>query len=328
MNRTHEKKVESEQYIWMLFASGNNGRLTVNGYPPPAGSSKPVDAYLVADVDGDCKVAATRASISVWQYLAAQGRQPGAQVLGFDISEMTAGSPVVGSSGGLAFALAAYCHFTGEDIGFVAATGIIHAAGNRAKVTGVKGIGNKLEGALSVLPAGGQLFYPAENDAEIDEQLRQRLIAHDIALIPVVDISELFSSLERGKKKVPEKKISVSLVAAVMFIVFCLLTTVGYVYFSDSEISVPVPVQTSSAPESDSEQKGESPVTEEQPDGMKSGGDEETFSSSDERKTSGLQGNNSAPEQENDDADSHEVNRDPVPPKLFLPENELTKGFE
>ncbi len=326
MNRAHEKKVEREQHIWMLFASGNNGRVTVNGYPSPAGSGKPVDAYLVADVDGDCKVAATRASISVWQYLATQGRQPGPQVLGFDISEMAAGSPVVGSSGGLAFALAAYCHFTGENIGFVAATGIIHVAGNRAKVTGVKGIGNKLEGALSVLPAGGQLFYPSENDVEIDEQLRQRFIAHDIALIPVVDISELLSSLEKGKKKVPEKKISVSLITAILF--FCLLTTVGYVYFSDSEISVSVPRQTQLVPEADSEQNGESLVTEEPSGGMKSGGDEETFPSPDERKMSGLQENNSVSEQENNDTDSHGVNRDIVPQKLFLPENELTKGFE
>ncbi len=319
----------------MLFASGNNGRVTVSGYPAPAGSSKPVDTYLVADVDGDCKVAAKRASISVWQYLSAQGRQPEAQVLGFDISELAVGSPVVGPSGGLAFVLAAYCHFTGENIGAAAATGILQSAGAQARVSGVKGIGKKLEGALSILPAGGQLFYPADNDAEIGEQLKQRCRACDIALMPVADISELFAYLETEKNKVPEtlseKKNPASLIAGALLVFFCLLIAAGYIYFSGSEIRSLVPPKP--APVSQPEQKEKPLVTEEQPGGIEIGGNEEVFKANENNEKSDIQEDSAISGAAHGDTVSHEVNRDIVPQELFLPdpsipENELTEGFE
>jgi len=107
---------------------------------------------------------------------------------------------VSGKSGGLAFSLKfaqkIFQRATGRELNFsVAATGIVDLPTKKAQVKKVAGINEKFRAALSCLNAGDKLFYPAENEAEIDLSLKESLTKKGIVLHPVATVEQAINLL-------------------------------------------------------------------------------------------------------------------------------------
>lgn len=95
----------------------------------------------------------------------------------------------------------------------IAATGVISDAKGSA-VTRVEGIGRKLARALDVLQQGDKIFYPHDNDGEIDAGIRDAASTKGIALIPVATVREALAELFRIRqqdKEAPLEKAAVKI---------------------------------------------------------------------------------------------------------------------
>jgi len=107
---------------------------------------------------------------------------------------------VSGKSGGLAFSLKfaqkIFQRTTGRELNFsVAATGIVDVPTKNAQVKRVEGINEKFKAALNCLNAGDKLFYPAENDIDIDLSLKNNLTEKGIVLHPVSTVEQAINLL-------------------------------------------------------------------------------------------------------------------------------------
>ena len=88
---------------------------------------------------------------------------------------------VSGKSSGLAFSLKfaqkVFQKATGTELNYsVAATGIVDEPTKYARVKKVAGINEKFRAALECLKNGDKLFFPAENESEIEPSLRKDII--------------------------------------------------------------------------------------------------------------------------------------------------------
>ncbi len=232
--------------IWMLFASGASVEVHANSYEAPAGSKRPVDAYVVSDCDGDCEEAAARAVETVWQAVSVQGRRLKPLVFGFDLPGKKSRKPVVGASGGLAFVVSAMQKFTGCSFGHVAATGILQSTDLDAPLMPVRSIIQKIEAALQLIPSGGVVLYPQSNDAEIPKDLRTRFIDKNIRLLAVDDVSHaleiLMEHVTGEKPGQPGMTIPKWLLFAVCGLLTSLLVVAATLYFQVRVPEKPLPV--------------------------------------------------------------------------------------
>jgi hypothetical protein len=100
-----------------------------------------------------------------------------------------------GQSAGLAFCLKfayeLYQKKTDQKLPIsIAATGELSSSGGDAKVNGISEINRKLMAAIDKLKAGDKIFYPDDNDKEIDSSLRDRILNHGIELYPIRSVKE------------------------------------------------------------------------------------------------------------------------------------------
>lgn len=96
---------------------------------------------------------------------------------------------VIGDSGGLLFAVSTFIKVMRRPQGYspVAATGVLDAKG---RVKAVDGVPQKLRAALETMPPGGMLFYPSQNEREIDGDLIELAKAKKAQLLPVSRLDE------------------------------------------------------------------------------------------------------------------------------------------
>lgn len=116
---------------------------------------------------------------------------------------------ISGKSGGLAFSLKfaqkIFQKTTDKELNFsVAATGIVDLPTKEAQVKRVTGINEKFKAAINCLNAGDKLFYPAENEIDIDLSLKGKLTEKGIILHPVSTVEQainlLFENFLKGTR--------------------------------------------------------------------------------------------------------------------------------
>lgn len=176
----------------MLFESGNSVSVDLSLFSAPRESNRPIDAYVVTEVSGTVTYCARRAAGAVFEVIRNDCPEIGPVVAGFDFA---ADYLVAGESGGLAFAVALAKRLLVRDPGPVAATGIVESSHNGGPVKAVLGIGAKLEAAGMVLPPGGWVVFPRENESEVPPELIQRLKLKKLKLCPVSSVAEAIAFL-------------------------------------------------------------------------------------------------------------------------------------
>jgi len=180
---------------WMLFESGNGVTVDLSLYSPSRGKTRPIDAYVVTECEGDFTGSARRAAEAVYDVVRQRGSGLDPVVVGYDLRGLPGGRPVIGESGGLAFAIALAKRVLEQDPGPVAATGEVKSSHGGGPVGAVKGIGAKLEAAGRLVPENGFVFYPKENDGDIQEGLRRSLTDKGLKLQPVSSVAEALDLL-------------------------------------------------------------------------------------------------------------------------------------
>lgn len=180
---------------WMLFESGGGVSVDLSLYAPPLDRSRPIDAYVVTECEGDFTGSARRAAETVYNVLQQHGSRMDPVVVGYDLQGLPGGRSVTGESGGLAFAIALAKRILDQDPGPVAATGEIKSGHGGGPVGPVKGIIGKLEAAARLLPEKGWVFYPQDNDREIPAELRKALMDKDLSIQPVSSAAQALSLL-------------------------------------------------------------------------------------------------------------------------------------
>jgi hypothetical protein len=215
---------------WMLFESGNSVSVDLSLFSAPKENIRPIDAYVVTEAEGTVTYSARRAAGAVYEVVRNYNPDIGPLVAGFDF---TAKFQVTGESGGLAFAVALAKRLLNKDPGPVAATGIIESSHNGGPIKRVRGIESKLEAAGMVLPSGGWIFYPEEN--EISAELRIRLISKGLRLYPVSSVAQtieiLFANTSHKKgnpaqRFYPKKRMLLSF----LFFLILILAFIGLVW--------------------------------------------------------------------------------------------------
>jgi hypothetical protein len=190
--RAHEKDYSK---TWMLFESGNSATVDLSLYSSPSGKARPIDAYIVTECEGDFTSSARRAAEAVYGILGKNYSSLHPLVVGYDLQGLPAGRPVSGESGGLAFAIALAKRLIEHDPGPVAATGEVKGSHGGGPVGAVKGLTSKITTAARLIPAGGWVLYPKDNDAAISEELRSSLTEKGIKLRAVSSVADAISLL-------------------------------------------------------------------------------------------------------------------------------------
>jgi hypothetical protein len=180
---------------WMLFESGNGVAVDQTLHMAAGEKSRPIDAYLVTEYEGEFTRAARRAAEAVYHAARIAGREEPPMVVGYDLQGLSAGCPIVGESGGLAFAVALGKRLLGKDPGPAAATGEVLSSHGGGPVGPVLGIAAKLEAAGRLLPRGGWVIYPRDNDPEIPGDLKASLSNAGLKLLAVSSVAEALSDL-------------------------------------------------------------------------------------------------------------------------------------
>ena len=180
---------------WMLFESGSGVSVDLSLYSPSKDKTRPIDAYVVTECEGDFTGSARRAAEAVYDVVRHHGSGLDPVVVGFDLQGLPGGRPVTGESGGLAFAIALAKQVLKQDPGPVAATGEVKSGHGGGPVGPVKGIVPKLEAAGRVVPEKGWVFYPKENDSDIPDGLRSSLTDKGLKLRPVSSVAEALGLL-------------------------------------------------------------------------------------------------------------------------------------
>ncbi len=191
---------------FMLFESGNVVSVDLSLFSAPKENIRPIDAYVVTEADGTVTHSARRAAGAVYEVAGNEVSEMGPIVAGFDFK---ADFPVTGESGGLAFAVALAKRLFNKDPGPVGATGIVETSYNGGPVKKVRGIEAKLKAAGLVLPSGGWIFYPQENEHEVSPELRKNLMGKGLKLYPVSSVAqtlEILFSKSLPNNNDPDKK--------------------------------------------------------------------------------------------------------------------------
>ncbi|BBO86016.1 hypothetical protein DSCO28_65820 [Desulfosarcina ovata subsp. sediminis] len=184
---------------WILFESGYAVKVGLSLYSPPRETSRPIDAYVVTECENSFTKSARRAVEAV--HGVANRFLPGLKpvVVGYDLIGLSATRQVTGESGGLAFAVALAKRFFGQDPGPVAATGVLRSGHNGGEIGAVKGIQAKLEGASILMPSGGVILYPIENEKDLPDSFSMALSEKGLVLKPVANVDEAIKWLFKIK---------------------------------------------------------------------------------------------------------------------------------
>ena len=254
----------------MLFESGNGVAVDLQLFDAPRESARPIDAYVVTEVEGSVTRSARRAAGAAYEAVARHVADLPLAVAGFDFG---GSSQVIGESGGLAFAVALAKHLARQDPGPVAATGEVESSHNGGPVAGIRGIEAKLEAAAAVLPTGGHVFYPKENDGEVTAEARRKMAEQGLILHPVSSVAEaidlLFfqdatgSSADKGAGK-PAKDRGLS-IFYLLFLLVVLVATAGLAVWQSqapAPVSPPEEKPVSALPENQNEVPGPDIVSE------------------------------------------------------------------
>ena len=226
---------EISQTILMPFENGDIASVSLSLYKAPKGQSRPIDAYVVTECEGDFTGAARRAAEAV--YNLAQKKLPriGQMVIGLDIQGLSPGSaPVTGESGGLSFAIAIAGELFKKKIP-IAATGVVSSRVN-GKVDRVEGIVKKLTAAAEIIPQQGRILYPTDNHDEIPESVFRLARDKRITLHPVATIAEAIYAaygieIDNGKTKY---RLSFKEISAAVIIVVAAIT-LGTAFFLNKD---------------------------------------------------------------------------------------------
>ena len=190
---------------WMLFESGSGVVVDLSLYSPSRDKTRPIDAYVVTECEGDFTGSARRAAETVYNVLREHGADIDPVVVGYDLQGLPGGRKVMGESGGLAFAIALAKTLYDRDPGPVAATGEVKSGHGGGPVGPVKGIRAKMEAAGRLVPENGWVFYPKENDREIPNELRTSLVRKGLRLQPVSSVAEALGLLFDFPASQPKK---------------------------------------------------------------------------------------------------------------------------
>lgn len=182
--------------VWLLFASGNRVKVELSLYNPPAGASRPIEAYVISDNRRDMTRAADRAAATVYEIAHQAGLAPPPTVVAYDLPGLSGEREVSGLSGGLALALALAARlWPAEEPAALAATGEIAASSGGGELRKIAGFVAKAEAALKSLPAGGCFIYPQANDPELPPSLRRQFTERKIQPLAVARVSEALELL-------------------------------------------------------------------------------------------------------------------------------------
>jgi hypothetical protein len=222
---------------WILFESGNSVSVDLSLFSAPKENIRPIDAYVVTEAEGTVTYSARRAAGAVYEVVRNYNPEIGPLVAGFDF---TAKFQVTGESGGLAFAVALAKRLLNKDPGPVAATGIVESSHNGGPIKRVRGIEAKLEAAGVVLPFGGWIFYPEENENEISVELRNRLISKGLNLYPVSSVAQTIEILFANKpykrgKPAQRRYLKKKMLMPFLFFLMFLVAPIGLVFWKDKQ---------------------------------------------------------------------------------------------
>lgn len=177
--------------IWALFESGDVVTIGATLHSAPKDKGRPIDAYIVTESEGHGFTrAARRAAEAVYKNVCPYLQEKGPLNVAFDLESQPAGVSVAGESAGLAFAIALAAEVYHNSTVAVAATGEITGAGGSDSIGRVRGIENKLKAACDVLPEGGWVLYPQDNDQYISDILRTELIEKGLKLRSVSSVTQ------------------------------------------------------------------------------------------------------------------------------------------
>ena len=239
MKRTEDINQNGFTNTWMLFESGKVVPVGLSLFSAPKENSRPIDAYVVTEAEGTVTLSARRAAGAVYEVVCGYRSDIGPIVAGFDF---TANFPVTGESGGLAFAVSLAKHLLNKDPGPVAATGIVQSSINGGQIKGVLGIVAKLKAAGQILPPGGFIFFPEENEHEIPAELHNHLVSKGLKPIPVSTVAQTIEILFGDtplKNHYPSKKshLKKSTFMSSLFFVILLAAFAGIVLWKDKPFS-------------------------------------------------------------------------------------------
>ena len=177
---------------WMLFESG--GAVVVDlSLHMAARGNRPIDAYIVTGQEGGAFAgAARRAAEAAYHATLPFCPETSAMVVAYDLHGLSAGCPVTGESGGLAFALALGKRLLKKDPGPVAATGAVQSGHSNGPIGAVLGIDAKLSAAGELLPENGWVLYPRANESDVSAELKASLEKKGLHLHSVSTVAEAF----------------------------------------------------------------------------------------------------------------------------------------
>lgn len=193
--------------VWMLFESGNAAEVVLNSYLNPHTEIRPINAYLTVDCNRSFSRAALRGAETAYTWARARNPELKPQTISYDLKGLPGNRSLTGESGGIAFAVALASHLVGNSSLSVAATGEIMASADGGPIKRIEGINEKLVAAATLLPEGGWVFYPQDNDGEITEEVNtllneKRLSRHAVGCVDEA-LKLLFSKEEEQEIKQP-----------------------------------------------------------------------------------------------------------------------------
>ncbi|MEW6619233.1 MAG: DUF4384 domain-containing protein [bacterium] len=185
--------------VFALFEDNTISELLMGSYF----SDKPIEVFVINQDNLQIEASAKKGTISVYHILRDRRIliENKKQAVSYEFKDL-APSKAFGESAGLAFSLKfaeEICRKKGNPLPFsISATGVISDSTADAVVKRVNGINEKLQSTLGILKKGDKIFYPKENDAEIDSNLRERIMTSQIEAIPVSTVKEAIESLLKG----------------------------------------------------------------------------------------------------------------------------------
>jgi hypothetical protein len=216
--------------VFALFEDGTASELLV---ACNFSDKRQIDIDVIHQENREVKVSARNGVISAYHILIAKDILE--QDEGYYVSVGFSGMDlrVTGESAGLAVLLGfveKVCQRKKRPLPFsAAATGVVSDFTAEAKIEGIKGINDKLLVASEKLKKGDKIFYPKENEGEIDERIRKEIEAKQIELIPVSTAKEAIERfLNRGGDSEPPRKKKGSLKYILLLLSIIVLAVAGY----------------------------------------------------------------------------------------------------
>jgi hypothetical protein len=178
---------------WLLFEDGGHDAVRCTLYPLPKDYPRPVDAYIVFEHSGDFTIAAQKAVHAVFHLVQKRNIPVQPVNAGFDLAGKSCpDAGLAGQSGGLCFALAFAKKLLKLNLPDIAATGILSSDG---RISAIKGIEAKLRTALTLLKENDRIFFPADNQDQIPDDLITQIKDKTILLHPVTTLDQVMDIL-------------------------------------------------------------------------------------------------------------------------------------